>query len=145
MDEMLLRYLVSGLITVFSALITTFLVPSLKNWISNLKNDKLLSFIQNSVKAAEQIYGSGTGSTKKDYVIDLVKTKFKKLGLNDSELDTLIESAVYEVSGAIKTVKTVLDEKIEPKNEITNTTTQIISKEEKTLKTSIDNSSISSI
>lgn len=92
-------------VPVLMAIITTFVIPAVVKWISNLKNTKLETFIKNAVNAAEQMYGPGTGEEKKQYVIDLVKKAFKNIGVSDEVLDAMIESAVYSVSGAIKQAK----------------------------------------
>lgn len=92
-------------VPVLMAIITTFVIPAVVKWISNLKNTKLETFIKNAVNATEQMYGPGTGEEKKQYVIDLVKKAFKNIGVSDEVLDAMIESAVYSVSGAIKQAK----------------------------------------
>jgi len=102
MSEQLLNIIIKAVISLVVALITTFIIPAIAKWIGNLNNAKLKSFIKSAVRAAEQIYGGGTAEIKKQYVIDHIKEKFKKLNISSDELDTYIEDAVYEVSGAVK-------------------------------------------
>lgn len=102
MSEQLLNIIIKAVISLVVALITTFIIPAIAKWIGNLNNAKLKAFIKSAVRAAEQIYGGGTAEIKKQYVIDHIKEKFKKLKISSDELDTYIEDAVYEVSGAIK-------------------------------------------
>ena len=100
------------------SIITSFVIPAIVKWIGNLKNTKLQNLISSAVTAAEQLFGSGRGEEKKKYVIDLVKKAFKNLGVSDEVLDAMIESAVYQVSGAIKQAKEELENNKENSNEI---------------------------
>lgn len=95
------------------AVITTFVIPAVVKWTSNLKTSKLEAFIKNAVDAAEQLYGPGTAEIKKQYVLDLVKKAFKHLGVSDEVLDAMIEGAVFAVSGAIKQAKEVYNSSAE--------------------------------
>lgn len=110
MTEVVVGYIVKALITLAIGVITSVVIPAIVKWVGNTNNTKLLSFIQSTVKAAEQVFGSGTGAAKKAYVISAIQAKFKNLKISSSELDALIESAVYEVSGAIKNAAKAIEE-----------------------------------
>ena len=75
---------VSAVITLLVAVITTFLIPYLKAW------------TKVAVEAAEMIYnGAGRGAEKKAYVLEYLNSKGYKL--DSDTIDKLIESAVLEL------------------------------------------------
>lgn len=84
------------IITVLSALITGFLIPSLKNKLSAEKREQLLYWVNIAVKAAEQLYGSKTGKQKKEYVVSFLLSK--GIVFDVDEVTALIESEVYKLS-----------------------------------------------
>ena len=45
MEEKILSIVVKAVISLVVALITTFLIPAITNWLGNLKNTRLKSFI----------------------------------------------------------------------------------------------------
>lgn len=91
-----LTTIVSAVFTLTMALITTFLVPYLKNKVDAEKFEKIKSWVKVAVQAAEMIYTeSGMGATKKAYVIDYLNKK--GYTLDTETLDNLIESAVLEL------------------------------------------------
>lgn len=85
-----------GIIMVLSAVITTFLIPMLKQKLSDDKREKLLFWIKTAVAAAEQIYGSKTGQQKKDYVVAFLLSK--GIVIDIDEVTALIESEVYNLT-----------------------------------------------
>lgn len=87
-----------GIIMLLSAVITTFLIPMLKQKLSNDKRDKLIFWVKTAVKAAEQIYGSKTGQQKKDYVVAFLLSK--GIVIDIDEVTALIESEVYKLTDA---------------------------------------------
>lgn len=81
---------------------------------SKINEAKLNSFIDKTVKAAEQLFpnlGNKTGKEKYDYVVQQVLSKFPKLE-NNQYLSNLIEGAVYAVSEQIKQIKETNKEEI---------------------------------
>lgn len=91
-----LTNIVSAVFTLIMAIITTFLIPYLKNKIDADKLDKIKSWVKVAVQAAEMIYTeSGMGTTKKAYVIEYLNSK--GYNLDTETLDNLIESAVLEL------------------------------------------------
>lgn len=91
-----LTNIVSAVFTLIMAIITTFLIPYLKNKIDADKLDKIKSWVKVAVQAAEMIYTeSGMGATKKAYVIEYLNSK--GYNLDTETLDNLIESAVLEL------------------------------------------------
>lgn len=88
--------IVSAVITLIAALITTFVIPWLKTKLDADKLANLTAWAKIAVSAAEQIYaGVGRGAEKKAYV-----TKFLgKHGytVNADEIDGVIEAAVAQL------------------------------------------------
>lgn len=107
MSPELIDILVKVVVGVAVSLVTTFVIPAITKWYTSLKDSKLKTFIDNAVDAAEQIYGGKTAATKKQYVLDMVKSKFKKLGVSEETLDMLIEASVSRVSASVKQAKEV--------------------------------------
>ena len=67
---------------------------------------RLNTFIDKTVRAAEQLYpnlGSKTGKEKYEYVLNEVLAKFPNQ-VNNEHLKTLIEGAVYAVSEEVKQI-----------------------------------------
>ena len=92
-----------GIIMLLSAVITTFLIPMLRQKLSDDKRDKLIFWVRTAVKAAEQIYGSKTGQQKKDYVVAFLLSK--GIVIDIDEVTALIESEVYKLTDSRQTVE----------------------------------------
>lgn len=95
-------FLILKLILAASAsLITGYLVPVLKEYLDQMRNQKLAKAIQDAVKAAEQTFkGSGQGTAKKEDVLKSITEWLEEKGIRitDKQLDQLIESAVYALN-----------------------------------------------
>ena len=88
--------IVEAVIILASAVITTFVVPVLKQKLSAEKRQKLLFWIETAVNAAEQLYGSKTGQQKKEYVVSFLLSK--GIVADIDEVTALIESEVYKLT-----------------------------------------------
>lgn len=78
------------------ALISTFLIPWLKNKVSAEKFEQIKEWTKVAVQAAEMIYnGVGRGEEKKTYVINYLNSKGFKV--DTTTIDALIESAVLDL------------------------------------------------
>ena len=91
------------IIALLSAMVTTFLIPYLKQKLSEEKQKKLMFWVQTAVKAAEQIYGSKTGQKKKDYVIAFLLSK--GIVFDVDEVTALVESEVYKLTETVNNTK----------------------------------------
>lgn len=80
-----------------SALMTSFVIPALKQRLSADKREKLIFWTGIAVRAAEQLYGSKTGQQKKDYVVAFLLSK--GIVADIDEVTALIESEVYKLTG----------------------------------------------
>ena len=85
-----------AIITIVSLLVTSFLIPYIKQKLSVEKYEDLKKWVNVGVKAAEQIYGSKTGQEKKEYVVSFLKSK--GITFDIDEVSALIESEVYKLT-----------------------------------------------
>ena len=90
--------IIEAVVVLLSALVTTFLLPYIRQKLSDEKRQKLIFWIETAVKAAEQLYGSKTGQQKKDYVVAFLLSK--GIVADVDEVTALIESEVYKLTKA---------------------------------------------
>lgn len=76
------------ILPILGLVLTALVVP----W---LRETRAWKYVQIAVRAAEQLFGGGTGPEKYDYVRGLLASK---LHLSDSEAQRLIEAAVRELN-----------------------------------------------
>jgi len=84
------------IITLISAVISCFLIPTLKRKLSKDKQEQLLYWVNIAVEAAEQLYGSKAGQQKKEYVVAFLLSK--GIVFDVDEVTAMIESEVYKLS-----------------------------------------------
>lgn len=84
------------ILALMSTLITTFLIPLIKERLSKEKCEKLKIWTQIAVKAAEQLYGSKAGQQKKEFVVSFLLSK--GLVFDVDEVTAMIESEVYKLT-----------------------------------------------
>lgn len=84
------------IITLISAVISCFLIPTLKRRLSKDKQEQLLYWVNIAVEAAEQLYGSKAGQQKKEYVVAFLLSK--GIVFDVDEVTAMIESEVYKLS-----------------------------------------------
>ena len=88
--------IISTAIALVLALISTFLIPWLKNKVDAEKFEQIKEWTRVAVQAAEMIYnGVGRGEEKKTYVINYLNEKGFKI--DTATIDALIESAVLDL------------------------------------------------
>lgn len=88
--------ILQALITLAATLVTSFLIPYIKEKLTLEKQEKLKKWTEIAVAAAEQIYGSKTGQQKKEYVISFLLSK--GIVVDVDEVTAMIESEVYRLS-----------------------------------------------
>jgi hypothetical protein len=84
---------------------TLYVVPLISDIRSKYFNETVEEYVVQAVKAAELLFtGSNTGTTKKNYVKELLVSFCSKFGLtlSDEDIDVLIESAVNDLKLAQK-------------------------------------------
>lgn len=87
--------IVEAIIALATAIISIFVVPFVKNKVSQQDMQSLLSWVEIAVKAAEQLYTSTDGEKKKQYVLTFLANKGYRI--DDDEIDKAIEAAVLDV------------------------------------------------
>ena len=98
MDNINLQPIISAVIALIAALITTFLIPYIKGKISKQQYDRLLEAVRIAVAAAEQIFTSPqSGADKKQYVQEFLAAQGYDVA--DQEIDTMIEATVGKING----------------------------------------------
>ncbi len=92
--------IVSLIIAVLGLILTGIFMPYIKSRVSTEQLDLIYKAVKIAVYAAEQLYGSGMGAVKKQYVIDYLASKglYVDVDVISSDLNAMIESAVYELS-----------------------------------------------
>lgn len=98
MDNINLQPIISAVIALIAALITTFLIPYIKGKISKQQYDRLLEAVRIAVAAAEQIFTSPqSGADKKQYVQEFLAAQ--GYDVSQREIDTMIEATVGKING----------------------------------------------
>lgn len=95
-----LEYILKGLGSAAATLVITLASILFAKLKTKISESRLNTFIEKTVKAAEQLFpnmGTKTGTEKYKYVVEQVIAKFPKLENNDY-LKNLIEGAVYTLS-----------------------------------------------
>jgi hypothetical protein len=88
------------IITICFIIITTYLIPYIKNKIGDNNYNKLLKYIAIAVRCAEQIFEDTEAERKKEYVMEQVQSFINtklKIDITYDELNTLVEGIVNEV------------------------------------------------
>ena len=86
-------------IALIGALITAFFIPWLRTKTTEAQRKNTAVIIKTLVSAAEQLYGSGCGAEKLQYVADCLEKMGYTLDIDDvtDEVRAVIESAVLEL------------------------------------------------
>lgn len=102
----ILNGVLKGLGVVIGTLIATYATILFNKLKGKIEEAKLNDFIDKCVRAAEQLFpnlGQKTGAQKFEYVMQEIAGKFPKQ-LNNPQLKSLIEGAVFSVSEQIRQV-----------------------------------------
>ena len=98
MDNINLQPIISAVIALIAALITTVLIPYIKGKITQQQYDRLLEAVRIAVAAAEQIFTSPqSGADKKQYVQEFLAAQ--GYDVSQREIDTMIEATVGKING----------------------------------------------
>lgn len=87
--------ILNAVIALAAAIITAFVIPWLRNKISEQDMDEFLAWVEIAVSAAEQLYESTQGDEKKAYVIEFLEDRGFKVDV--ATLDGAIEAAVLHL------------------------------------------------
>jgi hypothetical protein len=88
-----LTAIIQAAIALIAAGISTFLIPWLKGKTTESQWNMMVYAVQHGVQAAEQLFSSGQGQQKKQYVLDYLKSKGFTVD------DAIIESTVNSICG----------------------------------------------
>ena len=90
-----LTQIILAVIALLSAIITGFVIPWLRNKLTDHQYDTLAALVRVGVFAAEQLFTSEQWKEKKQYVVDLLEENGYKVDV--TAVDALIEATVREL------------------------------------------------
>lgn len=90
-----LTQIILAVIALLSAIITGFVIPWLKNKLTDHQYDTLAALVRVGVFAAEQLFTSEQWKEKKQYVVDLLNEN--GYTVDTTAVDALIEATVREL------------------------------------------------
>ena len=90
-----LTQIILAVITLIGAVLTGFVIPWLKNKLTDHQYDTLATLVRVGVFAAEQLFTSDMWKEKKQYVVDLLEENGYKVDV--TAIDALIEATVREL------------------------------------------------
>ena len=89
-----------AVIGLVGTVLTTFLIPYLRQKLTAEQYNEMQLWVNIAVKAAEMLYtGSGYGAEKKAYVIEFLKQK--GYTMDTESVENMIESAVLEMQNSM--------------------------------------------
>ena len=98
MDNINLQPIISAVVALIAAIITTVLIPYIKGKITQQQYDRLLEVVRIAVAAAEQLFTSPqSGADKKQYVQEFLAAQ--GYDVSQQEIDTMIEATVGKING----------------------------------------------
>lgn len=91
-------------ILLVSAIVSVFVIPLLKQKLERDKLDKVLTYVEIAVTAADQLFSTEQGAEKKAYVVAYLNEELAKRGLTvDVEtLENMIEAQVLLLHNELK-------------------------------------------
>ena len=86
------------------AVISAFVIPLIKQKVEQDKLNKILTYVEIAVTAADQLFNSDEGIQKKAYVLEYLESELAKHGLtvNMETLDKMIEAQVLVLHNELK-------------------------------------------
>lgn len=97
-------------LSILAAIATYYIIPLLKEKLDAEKLKRLVKLITIAVDAAEQLYGSGMGEEKREYVVNYLLKK--GIVFDADEIDMIIESAVFRLPEWLETQFDLDDEEV---------------------------------
>lgn len=87
--------IINAVIALIAALVSAFVIPWIKKKVAACDLDRLQSWTNIAVAAAEQIYTAVQGEEKKQYVLKYLAAK--GYNINDEDIENTIESEVLRL------------------------------------------------
>lgn len=87
--------IVEAVITLIAAVITVFVIPSMKKNMTTTDMTNLMAWVKIGVAAAEQLFDAYDGEKKLQYVISFIESKGYKIDV--ASLRNMIESEVLKL------------------------------------------------
>lgn len=96
MNNEIITIIIRAVLAILSVIITTVIVPYIKERIGQDKYDKLVEYTKYAVRCAEQMFTPEQWEEKKQYVSKYITEKANDIGigLNEQDIDLLIEGVV---------------------------------------------------
>lgn len=85
-----------ALLILVAVLIICYLIPWIKTKTTAQQRENIYFWIRIACSAAEQLFKSGEGQKKKQYVLEFLQSKNLKVDMD--ELDKMIEAVVLEIN-----------------------------------------------
>ena len=102
--------IVEIVISILATIATCFIIPLLKEKLEAEKLKRIIKWVKIAVDAAEQLYGSGTGQEKREYVVNYLLKK--GIVFDVDEMEMIIESAVFRLPEWLETQFNFEDEEV---------------------------------
>lgn len=91
----------NALIALVFALLTAFLVPWIKANLTAKQTDQLVKWAEIAVAAAQQLYWSVDGETRKQHALELLAEK--GFDIDSTEVQNALEAAVLKLHSELET------------------------------------------
>lgn len=88
-------------LSILATIASCFIIPLIKEKLDAEKLERLVKWVKIAVEAAEQLYGSGAGQQKKEYVVNFLLEK--GIVFDAEKVSNIIESAVYQLPKWLET------------------------------------------
>lgn len=103
--------LVEAIIALAAAAITMFLIPWLRTRYGNENLEKVRSWVQVAVYAAEKLYGAGNGDQKLEYAEAFLREH--KINLDTYDLIAMVNAEIKKMEQAMLTEKALAVDDVE--------------------------------
>ena len=90
-----LTSILTGVVTLLSAVVTAFLIPLIKEKTNDHQLKNLMSLVELTVAAAEQVLPMKDGAKRREFVLDFLESK--GYDIDNAAVDVAIESAVLKL------------------------------------------------
>ena len=99
MNNEVVNVIIKAIVAILSVVITTVVVPYLKDKLGDNKYAELTNYVEWAVRSAEMLYTKEQWAEKKEYVSKYIIAKAKELNidLTEQDIDVLIEGNVHLV------------------------------------------------